>query len=871
MSTKKSGTGEELKLVIKPELDDAALKEAQDKLDTLKAPKITTGGKGARGAGGGVSPEEKQRETEFRNELARIRLLKDQEDVALRKRRIDSREKIELLRQEAAAGKISMDQMNQQVLQHEQIIESTTASAIQNYDALDAELQQLKMTYDTLPGALQKIATAERGVMVARQRAVNQFDSMSGAMAGITSQTKQASLTFMNFGRIIQDAPFGLIGIANNIDPLLVSFRQLSQEVDDNTRKVRGSLGAFKALGAQLMGPAGLIFLLGSVLPSALLVLQNVQGKSNKESDKAVDGAKSYVSNLFEMKAKVDLAAQGILDKETILKEYNETLGKSLGFANDINEANDLFIKKTPEYIRAMFLRTQANILLDEAAKLQLEIQSGQAEQLTFTEKLILGDQRAAAQVLARTRMDEKRAEAQEVVNKKLEEANNLFKESFGLINDVGSAEEKNNKSKSKYVDESIVNQTLLNLLADEQLAISKDQNLSFGTRLNALEKSVGYQKQLLQLQINALIDEKSKTSNLGEQLKLESEILTKKQQLKNADKAILDFQILINEARRQEQERLREYISSDLENKLNKEKQTLQDILDSEFINNDQKLAARRKFYEIEQSIFDEYRKKAAAKDEKDRQEKLKKDIDARRKFVQEQGKLIELSQDKEDARLELILLNAQMSGNRRLEIEAETEQRLRELKKYYYSLGLLDTEEYKRAEADIHKNAEREKLQDSINTLHEVFNATIAIGNLAFGETKELRVAQVVIDTIFGVQRILAEGAFSAKAIAKSIVFAANGAIAVRKILQQEKGSSAIGASALPTTTTNEVFIERSGFRSRFDSPFANQLASQATPSSMIGEGSINIQANVDRRGLAIAVREGERSIRTQQFDYQ
>jgi hypothetical protein len=48
-----------------------------------------------------------------------------------------------------------------------------------------------------------------------------------------------------------------------------------------------------------------------------------------------------------------------------------------------------------------------------------------------------------------------------------------------------------------------------------------------------------------------------------------------------------------------------------------------------------------------------------------------------------------------------------------------------------------------------------------------------------------------------------------------------------------------------------------------------FAQQVAGEFTPATS-RERNITIDANVDRRGLAIAVREGERSIRTQQFDY-
>ena len=47
-----------------------------------------------------------------------------------------------------------------------------------------------------------------------------------GSVQTFTKATGQANTALVNFGRVVQDAPFGLIGIANNIDPLVASFAQ---------------------------------------------------------------------------------------------------------------------------------------------------------------------------------------------------------------------------------------------------------------------------------------------------------------------------------------------------------------------------------------------------------------------------------------------------------------------------------------------------------------------------------------------------------------------------------------------------------------------------------------------------------------------
>lgn len=85
----------------------------------------------------------------------------------------------------------------------------------------------------------------------------------TSGMKSLTNETGKANIALVNFGRVVQDAPFGLIGIANNIDPLLTSFQSLKRETGS-------SQAAFKALAASLTGPAGIAIAI-STITSALI------------------------------------------------------------------------------------------------------------------------------------------------------------------------------------------------------------------------------------------------------------------------------------------------------------------------------------------------------------------------------------------------------------------------------------------------------------------------------------------------------------------------------------------------------------------------------------------------------------------------
>ena len=114
----------------------------------------------------------------------------------------------------------------------------------------------------------------------------------------------QAGFALTNLGRLTQDAPFGFIGIQNNIPPLIESFQRLKQ-----TTGTTG--GALKALGSSLVGSGGLLFGV-SLVTSALTVLA--------QNPEQVAGALNYLA--------------GVTDKTTeSQKKYNEAINESLGSA----------------------------------------------------------------------------------------------------------------------------------------------------------------------------------------------------------------------------------------------------------------------------------------------------------------------------------------------------------------------------------------------------------------------------------------------------------------------------------------------------------------------------------------------------------
>jgi hypothetical protein len=142
-------------------------------------------------------------------------------------------------------------------------------------------------------------------------KVVNGVNRTEDALKRFRTATSQSTASLTNFSRVIQDAPYGFIGVANNLNPLLESFQRLKETTGSSKE-------AFKALGASMMGPGGIGIILGTV--SSLLVL--------------------FGDRLFGAKAKAEESKAALDELNKTLKEQKQRvddLASSLDFLNAIN------------------------------------------------------------------------------------------------------------------------------------------------------------------------------------------------------------------------------------------------------------------------------------------------------------------------------------------------------------------------------------------------------------------------------------------------------------------------------------------------------------------------------------------------------
>lgn len=274
--------------------------------------------------------------------------------------------------------------------------------------------KQLKRFQDGLKNAgnVESFNRIQRAIDATKSK----LASLNGVQANFNKTAGSSTQTITDLSRVLQDAPYGFIGIANNLNPLIEGFGRLKQQT--------GSTGsAFKALLGSLTGPAGIGLALGALTSVLSFVTIGFGawtrgiGDSTKElteGEKAVEGYKDTVEDLKEkvdaLTASIQFLNQlgGINIKTSGLGELLDLQGQSISQAGLTQQLRADREAITKEYQKQ---RDNQELTRKDQIKLEEEYVKGVAD----IDKKILDSERAQTLIHARIRLqkveDQKKAE----------------------------------------------------------------------------------------------------------------------------------------------------------------------------------------------------------------------------------------------------------------------------------------------------------------------------------------------------------------------------------------------------------------------------------------------------------------------------
>lgn len=214
------------------------------------------------------------------------------------------------------------------------------------------------------------------------------------SFASATPKVVNAGNTLTQFSRIAQDAPYGIIGIGNNITATAESFSYLKAQTGSTG-------GALKALASSITGTGGILLGVSLLTTGLTYLAQNgltigdvfnkLTGNTNaysealkKANSEAYNdkGVQQAVTNVNQLNIEVGLAKQGFIEKDQVVKHYNETMGKTTGIVKSLDEVEQQLVKNGDAYIKMTLYKAAATLALEEAAKSQLEAEKTRVKKL---------------------------------------------------------------------------------------------------------------------------------------------------------------------------------------------------------------------------------------------------------------------------------------------------------------------------------------------------------------------------------------------------------------------------------------------------------------------------------------------------------
>lgn len=91
-----------------------------------------------------------------------------------------------------------------------------------------------------------------------------------------------------------------------------------------------------------------------------------------------------FNKKVYEQTNAIKQAKAGVIDKKEALKKYNDTLGSTIGYAKDLNQAETLMAANTKVVVEGIRLRAMANVFYAKAAEASAKAVSGEGIKTTF-------------------------------------------------------------------------------------------------------------------------------------------------------------------------------------------------------------------------------------------------------------------------------------------------------------------------------------------------------------------------------------------------------------------------------------------------------------------------------------------------------
>ncbi len=320
------------------------------------------------------------------------------------------------------------------------------------------------------------------------------FSAVQGAMALVGTESEDVQKALLK----VQ----GAMAFAQGLGQL----RQFGESWDRMIGIVKKATAGVSAFGKALMATGIGLFIaaIGTLVAywddlkdaiSGTSEMAKAYAEAQKEVTKAVTDART---KLTEVTTAFKLAKEGKISASEALEIYNENLGDTLGKTTDLSDAEATVANNTKAYLKAIELRTKAQVFYAKAAEAAVKAQSGEEVEASFTQSVenffttwgVLG-------AVTGDIFEAQEKSRQENINKFLEmegqfteEANKLVAQAIEAESELNVVKEKNNKKTEQIQKRRSDLQKKSN---DDQIKRTEELNKAIETQFEVTESLLSF------------------------------------------------------------------------------------------------------------------------------------------------------------------------------------------------------------------------------------------------------------------------------------------------------------------------------------------------------------------------------------------
>lgn len=242
------------------------------------------------------------------------------------------------------------------------------------------EIENLALKQEALRNATALVGK-EFSSTTAQQNAFKEAATQIGVVFGKDSETFKQFNSQVQAGKAELDSVKGAMSGAEAAGS---KFGKVLGGIWGGIRQI-----AYAIPGVGIAGLVGLLLTPLGALGAELFKYVKTSGEAGKATEdlneklksqaEIIDETKSKFSsaaaNVAELKEQVLLAKQGFLDKDQVVKQYNETMGKTVGTVKNLEQVEQELVQNGDAYIQFTLLKAAAQVAYGKAAEKAFEVE----------------------------------------------------------------------------------------------------------------------------------------------------------------------------------------------------------------------------------------------------------------------------------------------------------------------------------------------------------------------------------------------------------------------------------------------------------------------------------------------------------------